>query len=36
MSLIWVHEDAITLDHPVFAAAGPEARSRFYLGHGGA
>ncbi len=29
MNLIWVHEDAITLDHPVFSAAGPEASPIF-------
>lgn len=29
MNLIWVHEDAITLDHPVFAAAGENAKPVF-------
>lgn len=29
MSLVWVHEDAMTLDHPVFRAAGPEAQPIF-------
>lgn len=29
MTLIWVHEDAITLDHPVVAAAGESAQPVF-------
>lgn len=29
MTLIWVHEDAITLDHPVSQAAGPHAQAIF-------
>ena len=29
MSLVWVHEDAITLDHSVFDAAGPDAQPVF-------
>lgn len=29
MSVIWVHEDAMTLDHPVFEAAGSQARPVF-------
>jgi len=29
VTLIWVHEDAITLDHPVSQAAGPHAQAIF-------
>jgi len=29
MSVIWVHEDAITLDHPIFQLAGPDAQPIF-------
>lgn len=29
MTLIWVHEDAITLDHPVTQAAGADAQAIF-------
>lgn len=29
MTLIWVHEDAMTLDHPVVQAAGADARAIF-------
>lgn len=29
MSLVWVHEDAITLDHPVMTAAGQNAQPVF-------
>jgi len=29
MSVVWVHEDAITLDHPVFKAAGSDASPVF-------
>jgi len=29
MSIIWVHEDAITMDHPVFQSAGADARPVF-------
>ncbi len=29
MTLIWIHEDAITLDHPVVQAAGPTAKPVF-------
>jgi hypothetical protein len=29
MNLVWVHEDAISLDHPAALAAGPSARAIF-------
>ena len=29
MSVVWVHEDAITLDHPAVATVGPDARPVF-------
>lgn len=29
MSVIWVHEDAMSLDHPIVKAAGPHARPVF-------
>ena len=32
MSIIWIHEDAITLDHPVICAAGDDAKALFAKG----
>ena len=29
MKIIWVHDDALSRDHPVFEAAGPDARAVF-------
>ena len=29
MSIVWLHEDAITLDHPAVTAAGPDAQPVF-------